>query len=200
MNGGKHNHKIVNTPTHLTFLNKWLILNIILLSLISFIGCDREQEVSNPDENTPIQQIQTFTTQHKEAGVLKWELVGETSQFHGTLVTVTAPEVEIYEDGKISIKLTSQIGHYYTQGKNKDNLYLEGNVVGVNENGKLYTQKLQWRNKDGTLYSPTEVKIVRGDSTWYGDKMVGNPNLETIKMSNNRFELFPKDEDINEKQ
>ena len=198
MNGGKHNQTNVNTHYQHTFLIK--ILAIILLSSISVIGCDREEEEITTDEKTPIQQLETFTTQHKEAGVLKWELVGKSSEFHGTLVTVKSPEVEIYEDEKISITLTSQIGHYYTEGKNKDNLYLEGDVVGVNENGKLYTEKLQWRNKDGTLYSPTEVKIVRGDSTWYGNKMVGNPNLETITMSNNRFELFPKDEDINEKQ
>ncbi|RKU27434.1 LPS export ABC transporter periplasmic protein LptC [Candidatus Poribacteria bacterium] len=198
MNGGKHNHRSVNTPYQDTFLIKILVL--ILLSSISVIGCNREEEETPTDEKIPIQQLETFTTQHKEAGVLKWDLVGKSSEFHGTLVTVVSPEVDIYEDGKISITLTSKIGHYYTQGKNKDNLYLEGDVVGVNENGKLYTEKLQWRNKDGTLYSPTEVKIVRGDSTWYGEKMEGNPNLETIKMSNNRFKLFPKDEDINEKQ
>ncbi len=198
MNVGKHSHRNVNTPYQQTFLIK--ILVIVLLSSISVIGCNREDEVTITDDTAPIQQFETFTTQHKEAGVLKWELVGKSSEFHGTLVTVVSPEVEIYEDGKISITLTSQIGHYYTEGKNKDNLYLVGDVVGINENGKLFTEKLQWRNRDGTLYSPTEVKIVRGDSTWYGNKMVGNPNLETITMSNNRFELYPKDEDINEKQ
>lgn len=198
MNVGKQSHRNVNTLYQHTFLIN--ILAIILLSSILVIGCDREEEETTTDETIPIQQLETFTTQHKEAGVLKWELVGKSSEFHGTLVTVVSPEVEIYEDGKISITLTSQIGHYYTEGKNKDNLYLEGDVVGVNENGKLYTEKLQWRNSDGTLFSPTEVKIVRGDSTWFGNKMVGNPNLETITMSNNRFELFPKDEDRNEKQ
>lgn len=198
MNVGKHNHRIVNTPYQQTFIIK--ILGIVLLTSISVIGCNREVEVNTQEDTAPIQQFQTFTTRHKEAGVLKWELVGKSSKFHGTLVTVNSPQVEIYEDGKISITLTSQIGHYYTEGKNKDNLYLLGNVVGVNENGKLYTEKLQWRNNDGTIYSPTEVKIVRGDSTWYGYKMKGNPNLETITMSNNRFELYPKDEDINEKQ
>lgn len=198
MNVGKQSHRNVNTLYQHTFLIN--ILAIILLSSISVIGCDQEEEETTTDETIPIQQLETFTTQHKEAGVLKWELVGKSSEFHGTLVTVVSPEVEIYEDGKISITLTSQIGHYYTEGKNKDNLYLEGDVVGVNENGKLYTEKLQWRNSDGTLFSPTEVKIVRGDSTWFGNKMVGNPNLETITMSNNRFELFPKDEDRNEKQ
>lgn len=198
MNVGKHSHRIVNIPYQQTFIIK--ILGIVLLTSISVIACNREVEVTPQEETAPIQQFQTFTTQHKEAGVLKWELVGKSSKFHGTLVTVNSPQVEIYEDGEISITLTSQIGHYYTEGKNKDNLYLLGDVVGVNENGKLYTEKLQWRNNDGTIYSPTEVKIVRGDSTWYGYKMKGNPNLETITMSNNRFELYPKDEDINEKQ
>ena len=111
---------------------------------------------------------------------------------------VQNPIVEIYEEGKISLKITAKIGKYYPSGKNKNDLFLYDDVVGTNEKGQLFTEELQWRNKDGTLYSPVEVKIVRGDSTWYGSEMVANPDLETVKMSNNRFRLYPKDEEINE--
>lgn len=174
------------------------ILALIVINFVLLFGCEREEEVTPPVEAVPIQQLDTFTTEHKDAGILKWTLIGKSSEFRANTVTVQSPKVEIYEEGKISITLTSKTGYYYTKGKDKDNLYLNSEVVGVNENGTLYTEKLQWRNKNGTLFSPTEVKIVRGDSTWNGTDMVANPNLETVTMSNNRFELFPKDEDINE--
>ncbi len=161
------------------------------------IGCEREEE-SQPVESPPIQQLDTFSTQHREAGVLKWTLVGEASDMRGHIVIVQKPKVQIYEEGQVSITLTGKTGRYFSVGKKKDNLYLNGEVVGTNENGTLYTEELQWRNKDGTLYSPIEVKIVRGDSTWYGTEMVANPDLETVRMSKNRFTLYPKDEEIND--
>lgn len=184
-------------------------INIIGLFCICFfftVGCDREEEVSQPTETLPVQQLESFSTQHRDAGVLKWTLVGDssklvsdsTARFSDEMI-VQNPVVEIYEEGKLSLKITSKTGKYYPSGKNKNNLYLFGDVVGTNEKGQLFTQELQWRNKDGTLHSPVEVKIVRGDSTWYGSEMVANPDLETVKMSNNRFRLYPKDEEINEK-
>lgn len=161
------------------------------------LGCEREEEIQDPTP-PPLQQFETFSTQHREAGVLKWSLIGEASEVRGQKVVVQNPKVQIFEEGKVSITLTSKQGRYLRIGKNKDNLYLQGEVIGVNEKGTLYTEELQWRNKDGTLYSPTKVKLVRGDSTWYGTEMIANPDLETVKMSKNRFTLYPKDEEIND--
>lgn len=167
------------------------------------MGCEREEE-NLPAEPLPIQQLETFTTQHTEEGVLKWTLVGNSSEFQenkarGNKIIVQNPKVQIYEEGKVTITLTSLTGELYSSGRKKNNVYLQGNVVGVNENGTLHTELLEWQNKDGTLYAPKEVKIMRGDSTWYGTEMVANPNLETLTMKNNRFRLYPKDEEINEK-
>lgn len=169
------------------------------------IGCEREEDVREPTETLPVQQLDSFSTQHREAGILKWTLVGDSSKLVsqssrsvGNEMIVQNPIVEIYEEGKISLKITAKTGKYYPSGKNKNDLFLYDDVVGINEKGQLFTEELQWRNKDETLYSPVEVKIVRGDSTWYGTEMVANPDLETVKMSNNRFTLYPKDEEINE--
>ena len=203
---GRLNHRYVNTVFILPLST---CISIIVLSCLCFlfiIGCERDEEDSSQTEALPVQQLESFSTQHREAGVLKWTLVGDSSKLVndpnsqiGNEMIVQNPVVEIYEDGKISLKITSNIGKYYPSGENKNNLYLYGNVIGINEKGKLYTEELQWQNKDGTLYSPVEVKIVRGDSTWIGTEMIANPDLETVKMSNNRFRLYPKDEEINEK-
>ena len=170
--------------------------------LFGVIGCEREEENSSA-EPIPIQQLETFTTQHTEQGVLKWTLVGISSEMRenkarGNKIVVQNPKVQIFEEGKVSITLTSLTGELFSTGKKKNNVYLQGNVVGVSENGTLHTELLEWQNKDNTLYAPNEVKIMRGDSTWHGTQMVANPNLETVTMENNRFRLYPKDEEINE--
>ncbi len=185
-----------------TFLNQKYAIAFILVCFTVVLGCDREEE-SQSTPPPPLQQLQTFTTQHTEEGVLKWKLVGETSELReskaiGNRVIIQNPKVQIYEEGKVSITLTSKTGQLFSTGIKKNNVYLKGEVVGVNENGSLYTEELEWRSKEETLYSPLEVKVVRGDSTWVGTEMVANPNLETVKMSNNRFRLYPKDEEINE--
>lgn len=185
-----------------TLLSKKLVIVFVLVCFTVVFSCDREEE-SQSTTPPPLQQLQTFTTQHTKGGVLKWTLVGETSELReskaiGNRVIIQNPKVQIYEEGKVSITLTSKTGQLFSSGSKRNNVYLKGEVVGVNENGSLYTEELEWRNKEETLYSPTEVKVVRGDSTWNGTEMVANPNLETVKMSNNRFRLYPKDEEINE--
>lgn len=183
-------------------MRKISLVVFFCISLLVVIGCERDEE-NPPAEPAPIQQLDTFTTQHTEEGVLKWTLVGDSSEMQENKarenkIIVQNPKVQIYEEGKISITLTSLTGELYSSGRKKNNVYLQGKVVGVNENGTLHTELLEWQNKDGTLYAPNEVKIMRGDSTWYGTEMVANPNLETVTMTNNRFRLYPKDEEINE--
>ena len=108
------------------------------------------------------------------------------------------PTVEIFEDGVVSITLNSKKGKQFLTGSEKDNLHLSGEVVGVSKDGTLYSEILHWQNRTGRLYAPDEVTIVRGDSTWVGTEMYANPTLETVKMKNNQFKLYPKDEKTDE--
>ena len=160
-----------------------------------------ETPVGTTDESleaAPTQKLERFATQHTEAGILKWTLVGDTSTFHGSYIEVENPTVEIFEDGVVSITLTSQTGKQFLTGSEKDNLHLFGKVVGVSEDGTLYSEILHWQNRAGRLYAPDEVTLVRGDSTWVGTEMFANPTLETVKMKNNQFKLYPKDEKADE--
>lgn len=151
-----------------------------------------------PVEAVPTQKLERFSTQHTQAGIVKWTLVGDTSTFHGSYVEVENPTVEIFEDGVVSITLTSQKGKQFLTGSEKDNLHLSGNVVGVSKNGTLYSEILHWQNRVDRLYAPDEVTLVRGDSTWVGTEMYANPTLETVEMKNNQFKLYPKDEKTDE--
>ena len=108
-----------------------------------------ETPVSAPDESmepVPTQKLDRFSTQHTEAGIVKWTLVGDTSTFHGSYIKVENPTVQIFENGVVSITLNSQKGKQFLNGTKKDNLHLTGNVVGVSKEGKLFTEILHWRN------------------------------------------------------
>ena len=156
-----------------------------------------ETPVSATDESVeavPKQKLDAFSTQHTEAGVLKWTLIGDTSTFHGSYVEVKNPTVQIFEKGVVSITLNSRTGKQFLNGTKRNNLHLTGNVVGVSKDGKLFTETLHWQNLAGRLYAPDEATVVRGDSTWTGTEMFANPTLETVKMKNNEFILYPKDE------
>lgn len=170
--------------------------------LLGIVCCkSTETPVGTTDESeeaTPTQKLERFATQHTEAGILKWTLVGDTSTFHGNYVEVDNPTVDIFENDVVSITLTSQKGKQFLTGSEKDNLHLLGDVVGVSEDGTLYSEILHWQNRAGRLYAPDEVTLVRGDSTWVGTEMFANPTLETVTMKNNQFKLYPQNEKANE--
>ena len=149
-------------------------------------------------ETVPKQKLDQFSTQHTEAGIVKWTLVGDTSTFHGSYIEVENPTVEIFENGVVAITLNSERGKRFLNGTKKDSLHLTGSVVGVSKDGNLFTETLHWQNLAGRLYAPDEATVVRGDSTWVGTEMLANPTLETVKMKNNQFKLYPKDEKAHE--
>ena len=173
------------------------------LCLLFCVICCKNTEppvgaTDEPVETVPAQKVEGFSTQHTEAGVIKWTLIGDTSTFHGSYIEVQNPTVQIFEDGVVSMTLNSRKGKQFLTGSEKDNLHLSGDVVGVSVNGTLYSEILHWQNRAGRLYAPDEVTLVRGDSTWVGTEMFANPALKTVKMKNNQFELYSKDEKTHE--
>lgn len=173
------------------------------LCLLLCVICCKNTETpigatDEPAETVPTQKVDGFSTQHTEAGIVKWTLVGDTSTFHGSYIEVQNPTVQIFEDGVVSITLNSQKGKQFLTGSEKDNLHLSGEVVGVSESGILYSEILHWQNRVNRLYAPDEVTLVRGDSTWVGTEMYAHPTLKTVKMKNNQFKLHSKDEKTHE--
>lgn len=168
--------------------------------MLRFItGCQNADEtLTEPAAPTPTQKLDRFSTQHSEGGALKWTLIGDASILHQETIHVENPTVEIFENGEVVITLTSKIGVQFLTGTDKDNLHLTGNVVGVSKDGTLLTEELHWKNRAGILYAPNEATVVRGTSTWHGTELRADPTLETIKMANNRFQLYPRDEKTHE--
>ena len=185
--------------THPTETPRWMwrILALWTMTLtFSGLGCDTGQEdVTRLAEEAPQQTLHGFSTSHTEAGVIKWVLVGSEATFLKKTIAVKKPTVEIFEDGELKITLTGNRGEII---KNSNDLELFDQVVGESQDGKLYTDELHWKDRDGKLHAPNASKIVRGDSTVTGNELEASPSLEQVKMKNTRFRINPKDDKVNE--
>jgi LPS export ABC transporter protein LptC len=167
-----------------------LIIALILLS----VGCDRgEEELTQPAEEIPQQILQHFSTQHTEAGIVKWTLVAASGEFLEEVAHVQNPTVQIFQDGKWAMTVTGDRGEIIQP---TNDIKVFDNVVGTSQDGVLYTDELHWRNQEDKLYAPDESEIVRGDSTMIGEEMEGDPLLKVVTMKDVEFNIYPKDEKI----
>ena len=185
--------------THLIESRRWTwggLTALITILAVSVLGCDTGREdVTQLAEEVPQQTLHGFSTSHTEAGVVKWVLVGSEATFLKKTIAVKEPTVEIFEDGELKITLTGNRGEII---KNSNDIQLFDQVVGESQDGKLYTDELHWRDRDGKLYAPNASEIVRGDSTVTGNELEASPSLEKVTMKNTQFRINPKDEKINE--
>ena len=169
-----------------------IVVGIFICISILCAGCEKGQdELKQPLEETPQQTLQNFSTQHTEAGVLKWTLTADSAEFLKEVVSVRNPTLQIFQEGQVAITITGERGEII---QSTNNIKVFSNIVGVSRDGKLYTDELHWRNQEGKLYAPNESRIVRGDSTMVGQEMECNPSLEAVTMKNVQFKIYPKDE------
>ena len=177
------------------------------------ISCGDDENTNNTvSEEKITQEIISFTTNHTQAGYLKWSLKAKKAMFLETHeILITEPSVRIYETPKSSEnteksmtdKVENDSPQFITvtgdKGKVDDrtkNMEIFGNVEGVSDDGTLYTNELFWKEKEGLIYAPGKVKIVRGDSVMLGQNMTADPSLEVVNMEDVAFTLYPKDEKI----
>lgn len=192
MNVGKRNLKILRIILQIENSRRLLSIASAFILILQAIGCNKEnQDVTQPTEGVPQQTLQGFSTSHAEAGIMKWVLIGDKAKFFTDVVRVEHPTVQIFENGQAVSTITGKRGEII---KATNDIKVYDDVVGVSQNGKLYTDELHWLNRDGKLYAPNESTIVRGDSTMVGQELEGNPSLDVVTMKNIQFKLYTKDE------
>jgi len=189
---------------------KILLYIPILISFFicsNFIGCSDNEDISDISEKKVTQRIISFTSNHSEASYLKWSLDAKEAVFlENHEILIEEPSVKLYEAPESSdnieesenvlpkfILITGDEGK--VNNRTKD-MVINGNVKGVSENGTLYTNELFWKDKEGLIYVPGEVKIVRGDSIMNGKNMTADPTLEIVNMDDVDFTLYAKDEKL----
>ena len=176
---------------------RWKRLTVLITTLaLCGLGCDTGQEDDTQiAAEIPQQTLHEFSTSHTEAGVVKWVLVGYEATILKKIIAVKEPTVKIFEDGELKITLKGKRGEII---KRSNDIQLFDQVVGVSQDGTLYTDVLHWRDRDGILYAPNSSRIVRGNSTATGNELEASPSLEKLTMKNTQFKINPKDEKVNE--
>ena len=169
-------------------------LIFVFILILFAIGCNKENDkITQPTEDVPQQTLHRFSTSHAEASVMRWTLAGDSAEFLDTVIQVQQPTVQIFEDGQVSMTITGDRGEII---RITNDIKVYDNVVGVSENGRLYTNELHWRNYENKLYAPNESEIVRGGSAMVGQKMEGNASLEIVTLKDVQFKLYSKDEKV----
>lgn len=172
------------------------------------ISCGEDEDSSVKQTEKVTQEIISFTSNHTQAGYLKWSLKAKKAIFFETHeILITEPSVKIYEsqeslqDGTDlpednSPKFMTVTGDEGEVDDRTKDMKIFGNVKGVNDSGTLYTNELFWKDKEGLIYAPGKVRIVRGDSVMLGRNMTADPSLNVVDMEDVAFTLYPKDEKI----
>ena len=192
MNVGKRNLKILRIILQIENSRRLLSIASAFILILQAIGCNKEnQDVTQPTEGVPQQTLQGFSTSHAEAGIMKWVLIGDKATFFTDVVRVEHPTVQIFENGQAVSTITGKRGEII---KATNDIKVYDDVVGVSQDGKLYTDELHWLKRDGKLYAPNESTIVRGDSTMVGQELEASPSLDVVTMKNIQFKLYTKDE------
>jgi len=170
------------------------VLRVLFLCVILFSsGCGGEEnQVDTSTDEKVVQEMRNFSAQHTKGGEQRWTLVASVAYYYEAHQTVVEnPDITIFQDGKIAMTVTGDEGEI---NQNKNNLKVTGNVKCVSTDGTIYTNELHWEDKEGKIYAPGKVKIVRGDSVMFGEGMEADPKLECVKLKNVNFTIYPGDE------
>jgi LPS export ABC transporter protein LptC len=177
------------------------------------MSCSNNENSNSTESEKITQEIISFTRNHSQAGYLKWSLQAKRAIFlEDHQISITEPFLKVYEipessentensnkENKAvnsSSKFMTITGDNGKVNERTQDIEVFGNVVGVSDDGTLYTERLFWLEEEGHIYAPGKVKIVRGDSVMLGENMTANPSLETVDMDNVDFHLYPKDEKV----
>lgn len=178
--------------------NKTTIGFLFVGIIFVVVGCNgADKQVDAAASEKIAQEIRIFTAHNTKAGEQRWTLEADVARYmESRRIDVENPRVTIFKDGKKSMTITGESGEI---DQDSADLRILGNPVeGVGENGIIYTNELYWKDAIEKLYAPGAVKIIRGDSVMTGEKMEADPGLEVVNLKKVHFEIYPKDEKINE--
>ncbi len=151
------------------------------LATASSTGCERTQpETPAWVESLPEQQTRSYHTQQSRAGVVEWELWGETAERFPDRSELELHGVRMifYRDGEQDAVLTSERG---TVDEHTHRTTARGNVVVVSANGRrLESEILHWDPQRRRIHTDAFVRFTDGDQIVTGYGMETDPDLADL--------------------
>jgi LPS export ABC transporter protein LptC len=171
-------------------LRRFLIVSLMFLS---FMGCSGE-EVRSPSESERNlnYQLWEFSAEHRRDGQLRWRVRGRKAIFlKDGKVRIEGPLLVIFEEGEKAAVVTGKEGEV---DQNREDVRIMGDVEGVSRKGRFYTEEAIWKDAQGKLLAPGDVKVVKGGSIVWGRDMRSDPNMKFVELKNVRFSVRSEDE------
>ena len=163
-----------------------------LCAALTALGCGAERQETADD--TILALIETFSMNRFSGEEKRWTLKGELAEIHEkNRIVVHQPQLTLYEEGEAVCVVTGDMGDL---DEKSGDMKIHGNVRAVSDDGEMFSDQLLWNEEDGTLVSPEDVELRRGDSTVWAKSMESDPNLSKVKLLDATFQLRAKDETI----
>ena len=163
-----------------------------LCAALTAFGCGAERQETTDDPIDAL--IESFSMDRFRGEEKRWNLKGKQAEIRGkNRIVVHQPQLTLYEEGKTVCVVTGDTGNL---DKSSHSMKIHGNVRAVSNDGEMFSDQLLWNEEDGTLISPGDVELRRGDSTVWAKSMVSEPNLSKVELLNATFQLRAKDEKI----
>lgn len=160
---------------------------ILLLLTTFFIACSKKAVERTNQTAKPEQTIEEFSVVDANGGKPHWSLTASSAQILETqkIVLLNSPKIKFFEEGKYVSTLVSAKGKI-----NMDNydFFADGDCVLTTAKGeRLDTRNLRYDSVSKKILTNEKVKLVRPGEVIYGDGLEATPNLEVIKIANQKL-------------
>lgn len=160
-------------------------ISLIIFLTIFLINCNRDKKktdmIRTIEEKIPDVILYDFTYKHTKGSETSWILYAKEAEVlrDENLIKVKNVNLVFYKDNKPDTTLTSKYG---IVNENENILSAISNVELKTVDGDfLYTDVLNWIDKDARLYTDSPVKIIRkGGDIIEGVGLEANSKLEKI--------------------
>jgi LPS export ABC transporter protein LptC len=167
---------------------------IYLLIIFSFFGCSKKQETKKTEPAGPEQEIEQFSVADAKGGKLHWSLTANSAQILEVQKTVLLemPKIKFFEEGKYVSTLVSSKGKI-----NMDNydFFADSSCVLSTAKGEtLETRNLRYDSGKKKIFTNDKIKLTRPGELIYGDGLEATPDLEVIKITNQKLIVLDEKE------
>lgn len=151
------------------------------VTLVSCAKIDETQRLAEPEvrDALPTQEYTDVELVHRQNGqvrfVMRAPVLNQYEKLNKAMLS-GGIEVEIYQDGQRSSRLTAERGEVLNEG---NTMRAIGNVVVTTDTGTtILTPRLQWERASGLITSDTTVTIVTELDTLHGTGLEATEDLK----------------------
>lgn len=125
------------------------------------------------------EKITTFTISEAQGDLIRWELQGESAVDRGDTVIIYRFLLKFYNcDGAITSTLKADSGYIFEE---TNDLKALGNVVvETDDSTTLWTDELNWKEKEQKIQTESTLKYKKGNTFYTGKGMEADPDLKCI--------------------